>query len=123
MDQVFIAHGFSDAGRRLASKVEDLLTSHDLHAATGRDLGGQPLDDAVKRKIAEADALIALFTRQVKISDIQWTTHDWVRDEYGYAITINRRALAVVESGVQWAGMYHDRSFIAFESHHVDRTL
>src|SRR5215216_4180195 len=100
MDRVFIAHRFDAPGRALASEVEDLLTSYELNATTGRELGGDELDDTVKKKIEEADALIALMTRREQLAGSnKWVTHPWVINEYDYAVSKNKRAIAVVETG------------------------
>src|SRR5215813_1364900 len=116
MDRVFIAHRFDELDRALASEVEDLLTSYELHATTGRLLGGDDLDDTVKKKIDEADAVIALMTRRDKLAEGEvWVTHPWVVNEYDYAVAKNKRAIAVVESGVRWTGMHGGREHIQFD--------
>ena len=46
----------------------------------------------------------------------RWSTHQWVRDEINYGRTVDKRAIAIVEGGVDNTGMYEDNERIDFDA-------
>lgn len=118
MQKVFVSFHFSDdfdsPDRQLANRVEGLLRSHGLDLASGAALGGGPLTDKVKTLIEKSDALIALMTRRDQLANGEWTTHQWVQEEYGHARSKNMRAIALIENGVQIGGMYQQNEYIPY---------
>ena len=108
---VFVARSFNDQDNSLVGEVDRILFSHGLNSVTGHDLGGDQLDEGVKRRIRECDCLIALATQRDQLADGGWTTHSWVVNEFDYAKAQGMDAIAVVEEGVDWSGMYagHER--------------
>jgi hypothetical protein len=119
MQNVFVSFHFSDdfnsPDRLLANRVEGLLKSHGLAVFTGEALGGGPLTDRVRKLIEDSDALIALMTRREKKDNGEWTTHQWVQDEYTHARGKNKRAIAMIEKGVDVAGMYQQNEYISYD--------
>ncbi|HEY8185081.1 MAG TPA: hypothetical protein VIF64_03370 [Pyrinomonadaceae bacterium] len=118
MKRIFLAFAFRDPDRALANQVQQLLGSHDVPVVTGENLGGEELSPAVKERISESDGLIALLTRRDKIgkSRSKFTTHQWVREELNYARDTQKRAIALIEKGVDVGGMYAANEFIPFDS-------
>jgi hypothetical protein len=118
MDTVFLSYSFRNEDRLLVSSIEDLLESHDLRAVTGEVLEGRALSDAVKIKIGQADALVALMSpRQAKPGIAgRFRTSDWVRDEITHARAIEKPAIALVEKSVDVEGMNAERERIPYEA-------
>lgn len=114
MKSIFLSFAFRDNDRDVVSSVEQLLASHGIHAITGKRLGGEALDPAIQARIEQADGLIALLTRRDQLVQGGWTTHSWVKDELNHARAHNKRAIALVEDGVELAGMYADHERIPF---------
>jgi hypothetical protein len=118
MKRIFLAFAFRDPDRSLANQVQQLLGSHDVPVVTGENLGGEELTPAVKERINESDGLIALLTRRDRIGNTRnkYTTHEWVREELNYARDNSKRAIALIETGVQVGGMYAANEHIPFDS-------
>lgn len=114
MRTVFLAYAFRDPDRELAAMVERLLASHNVRAVTGEALGGESITPEVQARIQKADGLIALLTRREQLASSGWTTHDWVRDEIGYARGLNppRPTIALLEEGVALGGAYAQNEYI-----------
>jgi hypothetical protein len=117
--KVFLSYSFGPRDKELVRDLERLLSSLNLLVSTGKVLGGGQLTDEVKRRIDSCEGLVALMTRREQMGDPAknlWTTHQWVRDEYGYAVARGTPAIALVEDGVDTGGMYG-----AFEWKPLDR--
>lgn len=104
MRTIFLSFSFK-VDRDLASDIETLIVSHGLNAVTGRRLGGEELTPEVKKKIEAADALVAIMSRREELANGGWTTSNWVRDELNYARAQGKRAIALVEEGIDTSGM------------------
>lgn len=85
MRDVFLSYHYDEPNTRIARQIEDLLESHNLRATTGDVLSGGALTDEIKRQIDEADALIALLTRNQQLANGSWTTHEYVKNELQHA--------------------------------------
>ncbi|MDT4952957.1 MAG: hypothetical protein QOJ02_1095 [Acidobacteriota bacterium] len=115
MKRIFLAFAFRPNDRELANQVQQLLGSHDVPAVTGENLGGEALTPAVKGRIDDSDALIALLTRRDKITDTKYTTHQWVQEELNYARDKEIRTIALIETDVDVGGMYASHEYIPFD--------
>ncbi len=107
--KVFLSFAFNH-GQALTKAVERLLASHDVEIITGRRLGGDKVDEKVKEKILEADALISLLTRRAEIVGGGWTTSDAVIEELTFArdqkfAGKEKRAIGVIEDEVTFQSM------------------
>jgi hypothetical protein len=120
MNKVFIAFPFNP---RAGSSVHEavaaigrLIASHSLVPLTGESLGGDALTPAVQRLIAQSDALIALLTREKKIAGRnKRIPSQWVRDEITAARASGKSAIALVEPGVELAGLFAESERIDFD--------
>jgi len=119
MQKVFVSFHFSDdfnsPDRLLVNRVEGLLRSHGLSATNGAILGGGPLTDKIRVLIEDSDALIALMTRRDQMANGDYTTHQWVQDEYNHARSRNIPAIAIIENGVPTQGMYQHSEYISYD--------
>lgn len=115
---IFLSQTFGEGDREIVGHIESLLSSHDVQIVTGRRLGGGDLTPEVMKRIAGADACVALMTRREQLGDPQegrWITHPWVRDEMNHARSHGIRSIALVESGVSVNGAYSERERIPFD--------
>jgi hypothetical protein len=107
--KIFLSFAFSH-GQALTKAVERLLASHDVEILTGRRLGGEMVDEGVKKKILDADGLISLLTKRDKIEGGGWTTSQAVLEEHSFAHDQKfsgreKRAIALIEDGVRFESM------------------
>lgn len=115
MFKVFLAFSFQPEDEDLVRRVEALLESHGVQVDTGEVLGGQALTAAVKKRIDQCDALVALLTRRDKITGGGWTTHPWVRDEINYARTKKKPSIAFMDLAVKDGGAYQEHERIDYD--------
>ncbi len=120
MNKVFIAFPFNPRGgaavHEVVAAIGRLMVSHSLVALTGESVGGDALTPAVQRLIAQSDALIALLTRERKIAGRnKWLPSQWVRDEITAARAKGKPAIALVEPGVELAGLFAENERIDFD--------
>jgi hypothetical protein len=115
MKRIFLAFAFRPNDRELANQVQQLLGSHDVPAVTGENLGGDALTPAVKERIDDSDALIALLTQRDRITNTRYTTHQWVQEELNYARDNKLRTIALIETDVDVGGMYASHEYIPFD--------
>lgn len=105
MERIFFAHSFKMPHLELLRKeLDDLLESHDVRLVIGEALGRGSLDEALKSEILRCDGFIALFTRDKAIRGGGYTTSDWVKDEYNFALDAGKNVVALVQPGVQVGG-------------------
>jgi hypothetical protein len=115
MDSVFIASSFHPPDRDLVDEVASIVTAFGMRPVQGRNLGGMPLEPAVKQRLEDCDGLVALFTRR-KQKD-QWVTHPWVMGEFGHAVSQKMKAIAIVDAGIDWSTtMWADRERIRLDA-------
>jgi hypothetical protein len=113
--KVFLAFAFRDADKDLVDYVDRLFASHFVETITGEGLGGDALTPAVQTRIDGCDAVVGLLTQRDAIQNGGFTTHQWVLDEIAYARNKGKRAIAIVESGVNVAGMYQPHEYIPLD--------
>lgn len=123
MNSIFVAQWFNDTDRDLVSSVGEVLYGHGIVPVTGKVLGGQALDEGVKQKIARTDGLVALATRREELAAGGWTTHPWVINEYDHAKSYEMKAIALVEDGIAWSGMYANHEYIPLDRSAPHRAL
>lgn len=117
--RVFLSHSFDGEDRELAGYVESLLSSHNIGIVTGRDLAGDQLTAAIRELIDDrSDGLIALKTRRKRVGDRgenRWRSSPWIDYEYKYARDQGKRAIAMVEDGVETGEAFESYERIEFD--------
>jgi TIR domain-containing protein len=114
---VFFSYHFG-SDQPLVSDITKQIERQGLELITGDRLGGGEVPATVKNRIRSADAVVALLTRRYRIGDAElklWDTYPWVRDELAYGYQLEKRAIAIVESGVEVAGAFTGYERITFE--------
>jgi len=110
--KIFLGFSFRNEDKDIVEQAGQLITSHLVDVETGERLAGEQLTPAVQQRIMNSDALVAILTRRDSKQDGKWTTHQWVLDEMGYARANNKKAIALVEEGVDIGGMYQSHELI-----------
>jgi hypothetical protein len=124
LESVFLSYSFSKPEDRLiAAELEDVFRSFGVRTVTGLNLGGNQLTDEVKALIKESDGLVALASRREQLASGDWITHPWIRDEFGYAKSVGKNAIALVEDGVSTNGAYESYERIPFERNNLAPAL
>jgi hypothetical protein len=116
--KVFLSHSFRPEDRDLVARIDSLLSSHDVPIIKGNRLGGGALTQEVKRRIEQADGLIALMTKRERVDDPgpeRWSTHPWVRDELSHGRSEDKLTIGLVEMGVEVGGAYGDHERIVLD--------
>jgi hypothetical protein len=113
--KVFLGFAYRDADKDLAGYCDQLLASQFAQTVTGEKLGGDALTPAVQQRIEACAALVGLLTQRDLKANGTYTTHQWVIDEIAYARAKGKRAIAMVETGVDIGGMYQAHEFIQLD--------
>ena len=64
MENIFVASSFHDYDRALVNDIGGVVEALGLRPVNGRDMGGEALEDSIRRRIEECDGLVALFTKR-----------------------------------------------------------
>ena len=113
--KIFLGFSFRNEDKDIVEQVGQLITSHLVYVETGERLGGEQLTPTVQQRIKDSDALVAVLTRREARQDGKWTTHQWVLDEMGYARANGKKAITLVEQGVDIGGMYQSHELIPLD--------
>lgn len=113
--KIFLGFSFRDKDKAIAALVDQLIASHLAEVKTGKDLEGEQLTPAVQQRIEDCHALVGILTRRDRKNDGQWTTHQWVQEEINWARGKDRKAIALVEQGVDLGGMSQSHEYILLE--------
>ncbi|KJU84535.1 hypothetical protein MBAV_003280 [Candidatus Magnetobacterium bavaricum] len=105
--KIFVAYGFNDRDKWIKDLVFPIIEAFRDEVINGANLKGEgTIDDAIKGKIEESDALIGFTTRREKVDHRdEWSTHRWVTDEIAHANATRKPIAIVIETGVKHEGM------------------
>jgi len=122
--KIFVGFGYNPRDAWIKEIVFPVVESFDGEIVTGEELHGQVLADGVKKNVRECDALLAFFTPRDEMANGKFTTHNWVRDEFMYALDQNKEAVPIVELKVDWNdGMAGNRQRLDFKEEAKDKLL
>jgi hypothetical protein len=118
--KIFVAYGYNERDQWVPNLVFPIIRAFGDEVATGEELQGEQITDAVMREIRQSDALMAFVTRRQKIDETHWTTHRWVTDEISHALAHNLLVAEIREVGVdEQGGIPGDRQRITYDE--IDR--
>jgi hypothetical protein len=100
METIFVASSFHEYDRDLVNDVSSVIEALSMRPQAGRNMGGEALEESIKRRIDSCDGLVALFTKRDAADS--WQTHPWVVGEFGHALSVRMPAIAIVEDGIDW---------------------
>jgi hypothetical protein len=113
---IFIGFGYNNDDKWIKELVFPLVESFDATVATGEDLQGQILSQAVADRIKKADGVLAFLTRRDALATGRYTSHRWVYDELATSIANNIPAVEIREKMVDvQGGLPGDRQRVEFD--------
>lgn len=110
MNSVFLSYTYAPHPdhltelERLRRYVVRVLEAMGLRIADGVDLGGRPLDDALRQRIRDADALIALVTPQADAAGAI-TPPAFVLSEFQFAEGLGKPTLRILHEALEARGL------------------
>jgi len=123
--KVFIAFGYNDRDKWIKETIFPLIQSFGITPLSGEDLYGEILSEEVKKRIREADALLAFCTQRKQFEGGKFATHPWVLNELSAAITENKKIAIFMEDlvDVDQLGMAKDRQRTFFKLEEKEKLL
>jgi hypothetical protein len=113
--KVFVGYGYNERDRWIESEVLPILDALGFDILHGKDMHGEQLQEAVKRRIEQSEGLIGFSTLREGQANAEFNTHPWVRDEMVYALARHMPVIEIREEGVRApAGIIGDRQRIQF---------
>jgi thioredoxin-like negative regulator of GroEL len=132
--KAFIGHSFDDKDKVLIDSIQKFIESTGIECVTGEKAQNSSIAHKVKERIKDCEIFVGIFTRDKLICphtpskwfcnpkkrNDQYTTSNWVLQESGYAIGINRELILLIENGIDdipelqgdMEVIYFDRSLI-----------
>jgi hypothetical protein len=118
--RIFIGYGYNARDEWIERDVFPILQGMSLEIVHGKDMYGEVLQDAVKDRIGQADALVAFCTLRQGQRNAAFNSHIWVRDELQHAMTLHKPAVEVREKGVNnLPGLIGDRQRIELDDNRL----
>jgi hypothetical protein len=99
--KIFVGYGYNARDSWIERHVFPILEAMNLEVTHGKDMHGEVLQDGVRDRIGEADALIGFTTLRENQGDADFNSHIWVRDEMQHALTLEKLVVEVREQGVR----------------------
>jgi len=114
--KIFVGYGYNERDAWIEKDVFPILQAMNLEVTHGKDMHGETLQDGVKERIYEADALIGFSTLRENQGEAEFNSHIWVRDEMQNALTLRKPVVEVREKGVRNPpGLIGDRQRIELD--------
>jgi hypothetical protein len=124
--KIFVGYGYHPRDKWVEELVFPLIEAFGDTPVTGREISGQNLDDGVRGRIKECDALMGFLTRRDPVQNGIWTTHDWVKQEIATADALNPKIpfVEIREAGIDpQPGMAGGKSHILYDETQSARCL
>jgi len=114
--RLFIGYGYNSRDAWIEKDFFPILEAMGMEIVHGKDMHGETLQDGVKDRIDQADALVGFCTLRVSQEAAEFNTHTWVRDEMVHALAQKKPVVEVREKGVKNPpGLIGDRQRIALD--------
>lgn len=123
MNSVFLSYTYrphpdhEDELERLRRYVVRVLEAMGLRVLDGVDLGGRPLDDALRARIEEADALVALVTPQADAAG-QMVQPAFVLSEFAHADGLKKPTFRVLHTALKAVGLGAGNEYFEYQPGH-----
>lgn len=123
--KIFVGFGYKERDSWIPDFVFPLIRAFGCEVVTGEDMAGQVISDEVRRRVENADALIAFRTRRGDPdAGGVYRTHRWVEDELTYALGQGLQVVEVREEGVDdQGGLLGDRQWMPYREEERDKLL
>jgi hypothetical protein len=119
MEKVFLSYTYrphpdhAEETERLQRYARRVIEAMGLRVIDGVDLGGGALDDALKERISDADALIALMTPQADQAN-QIDEPQFVASEFTFADARQKPTLRIIHQALQPRGLGAANEYFSF---------
>jgi hypothetical protein len=111
--RIFVGYGYNGRDQWIEDHVFPILGNLGFTVVHGKDLQGQPLQDGVRGRLDQSDAVVGFFTVREGQGAADFTSHMWVRDEMVYAHARNKTIVPIKEEGVRVPdGLLGNRQYI-----------
>jgi len=115
--RVFVGFGYNERDQWIQDQVSPILRGLGFTVVSGKDMHGEELQDEVKSRIDQSDAVIGFFTIREGQGEADFTSHIWVRDETMYALARDKPIVLVREEGVRVPdGLFGDRQYVPYSA-------
>jgi tetratricopeptide (TPR) repeat protein len=130
--KIFIGHSFADKETQLIQKFKDHIESvGNIEIITGEKAQNSSVAEKVKRRIGESDVFVGIFTHDDKVKvggflnkEIYYTTSNWVIQESGYALGLDKKLILLVEHGInKFPELQGDLEIINFNRQSLEQTF
>jgi hypothetical protein len=98
--RIFVGYGYNPRDSWIEKDVFPILEAMHLHVVHGKNMHGQVLQDGVKDRIEQSDALIGFCTMRSRLKGAEFNSHIWVRDEMVHALARQKPVVEIREKGV-----------------------
>ncbi len=98
--KVFVGYGYNDRDKWIEDDLFPILRCAGFTVVHGKAMEGEEIDDEVRSRIEQSDAVIGFFTLREGQEAAEFNSHIWVRDELVYALN-KKPILAVREKGTR----------------------
>ena len=93
--RIFIGYGYNDRDVWIEQHVFPILQAMNIQTVDGKDAHGEVLQDVVKQRIDQSEAVIGFCTLRAGQERAAFNTHPWVRDEMMYALGAGKPIIEV----------------------------
>jgi tetratricopeptide (TPR) repeat protein len=112
--KAFIGHSFDEKDEALIDSIQKFIASTGIECLSGEKAQNSSIAQKVRERIANCEIFVGIFTcdKQIcpdtqkkwlcnpKIRCKQYTTSNWVLQESGFAIGLNKELIFLVEKGI-----------------------
>ncbi|GAG70805.1 unnamed protein product, partial [marine sediment metagenome] len=112
--KAFVGHSFHDKDDQLVRAIRDFIESAEIEYITGEQAQNSSVAQKVKDRIKSCDIFIGIFTHDNEVLTTkglfkglrgrgkgeEYTTSNWVIQESGFALGLNKPLILIVESGI-----------------------
>ncbi|MCJ7631397.1 nucleotide-binding protein [Candidatus Bathyarchaeota archaeon] len=110
--KAFVGHSFSDKDSQLVRDIKDFIESAGIECTTGEKAQNSSVAEKVKERIKNSDIFVGVFTHDNEVFTTkeilrsllskakEYTTSNWVIQECGFALGLNKALILLVERGI-----------------------
>jgi len=128
--KAFFGRNFQEKDDRLVATIAEYFTSLGIECINAKPAQNKPVNNKIKELIHDSDIFVGIFTCDQPICQMNkkrwfcytrkdsnlYTTSNWVIQESGFALGLNKPLILFVEKGVdKFPGLQGDLEYIPFD--------
>ena len=110
--RAFIGYSFHDKDKQLVRDIQDFIESEEIECVTGERAQNRSVAEKVKERIRNSDIFVGVFTHDNEVHTSkgifrslwgkgkEYTTSNWVIQECGFALGLNKALILLIENGI-----------------------